>query len=397
MAPITGCSPKEDEARNNRRFAKYPLISVIIHEVGHNYFPMIVNSDERQWTWMDEGLNTFLQFLTEQEWEEKYPSRRGRPKDIVDYMLSDDQVPIMTNSESILQFGPNAYAKPATALNILRETVLGRELFDFAFKEYARRWQWKRPMPADFFRTMEDASGVDLDWFWHGWFYTTDHVDLAIDRVLLYSLETRNPEIDKKNRREERDAEPEDLSLSSGSNQHSLTRNAELPKRADAYPALKDFYNSYDELDVTPKDRADFQELLAGLEGWEKDLLDTSAFFYVIELANLGGLVMPVPLRLENADGSFEELVLPAEIWRLHPAKVRKLLIRRQELRSIEIDPLRQIADADESNNAWPAEIIKTRFQLYKDKEIKNPMQRAIEAEDKSKGKGKGKTEKGGR
>ncbi len=195
MICFNGPRPEKDGTYSAR--TKYGLISVVIHEVGHNYFPMIVNSDERQWTWMDEGLNTFLQYLSEQEWEDQYPSRRGEPSDIVGYMSGPNQVPIMTNSESLLQFGENAYAKPATALNILRETILGRELFDFAFKEYARRWKFKRPMPADFFRTMEDASGVDLDWFWRGWFYSTDHVDLAIGRIQQLNIDTREPSVEK--------------------------------------------------------------------------------------------------------------------------------------------------------------------------------------------------------
>ena len=181
MICFNGPRPEEDGTYKKR--TKYGLISVIIHEVGHNWFPMIVNSDERQWTWMDEGLNTFLQYLTEQEWEEDYPSRAGEPAKIVPYMRGGSQRPIMTGSEEIIQFGPNAYSKPATALNILRETILGRELFDFAFKEYAIRWKFKRPTPADFFRTMEDASGVDLDWFWRGWFYSTDHVDLSLIHI----------------------------------------------------------------------------------------------------------------------------------------------------------------------------------------------------------------------
>jgi hypothetical protein len=377
-------SPKEDGAR---RFGKYPLISVIIHEVGHNYFPMIVNSDERQWTWMDEGLNTFLQFLAEQEWEEEYPSRRGKPADIVEYMLSDDQVPIMTNSESILQFGANAYAKPATALNVLRETVLGRDLFDFAFKEYARRWQWKRPMPADFFRTMEDASGVDLDWFWHGWFYTTDHVDISLDGVYLYSLDTRDPVIDKERQRRERDKTPRDL---------SDTRNAGVPKRVDAYPELKDFYNDYDELAVTAKDRAEFEELVEGLETWEQDLLRTEAHFYVLELSNKGGLVMPLPLSIDYVDGTSEQLTLPAELWRLHSDKVRKLLIRTQEIKAIEIDRYRQTADADLDNNSWPARAVPTRFQLFKDKLPPNPMRQAAEADSAKEGAAKEEGEQDG-
>jgi aminopeptidase N len=165
------------------------MIGVIIHEVGHNFFPMIVNSDERQWSWMDEGLNTFCQYLAEKEWDKDYPARRGEPQDIVPYMKTDktQQVPIMSSSDNIMAFGPNAYAKPATGLNMLRETIMGRELFDAAFKEYARRWAFKSPMPADFFRTMEDASGVDLDWFWKGWFYGTGNIDLGINAVVPYN------------------------------------------------------------------------------------------------------------------------------------------------------------------------------------------------------------------
>ena len=210
MICFNGPRPEDDGTYSKR--TKYALISVIIHEVGHNYFPMIVNTDERQWTWMDEGLNTFLQYLAEVEWEDKYPSRRGDPAKITSYMRSTNQVPIMTNSESLLQFGPNGYSKPATALNILRETILGRELFDFAFKEYARRWMFKRPYPADFFRSVEDASGVDLDWFWRGWFYSTDHVDIAVTDVRHYQIDNGDPAANSRIKREERNAEPETLS-----------------------------------------------------------------------------------------------------------------------------------------------------------------------------------------
>lgn len=364
-------NPKEDEAR---KFAKYPLISVIIHEVGHNYFPMIVNSDERQWTWLDEGINTFLQFLAEQEWEENYPSRRGEAANIVEYMVSDEQVPIMTDSDSLLQFSANSYAKPATALNILRETVLGRELFDFAFREYARRWRFKRPMPADFFRTLEDASGVDLDWFWHGWFYTNDHVDIALDAVRLYSVDSRDPDLEKARLKAEEEARAPSV---------TVERNAGLPRRTDQYPELKDFYNSYDPHLVTGKDRADFEQLLGELEDAEKGLLATGAKFYVLELSNRGGLVMPVLLDIEYQDGSTEALQLPAEIWRYHPERVKKLLIRQQEIRSIEIDRQRQTADADTGNNAWPPRPVPTRFQLFKDKMPSNPMRDAREAAEK--------------
>ena len=366
-------SPKEDEARKK---AKYPLISVIIHEVGHNYFPMIVNSDERQWTWLDEGINTFLQFLAEQEWEENYPSRRGEAANIVEYMLSDEQVPIMTDSDSLLQFSANAYAKPATALNILRETVLGRELFDFAFREYARRWRFKRPMPADFFRTLEDASGVDLDWFWHGWFYTNDHVDIALEKVHLFQLDSRDPEVEKPRLKAEEDAKPITF---------TEERNAGMPRRTDRHPELLDFYNSYDPHAVTDNDRKEYQKLLSELEGFEKELLGTDAYFYVLDLANRGGLVMPVLLDIEYADGSRESLDLPVEVWRYHPKKVSKLLIRKKEIRSIEIDRRQQTADTDTSNNTWPPKPVPTRFQLFKEKVPPNPMKEAKEAAEKKK------------
>lgn len=334
---------------------KYGLISVVIHEVGHNYFPMIVNSDERQWTWMDEGMNTFLQYLAEQEWETHYPSKRGEPKFITEYMASADQVPIMTNSESILQFGNNAYSKPATALNVLRESVLGRELFDFAFKQYARRWEFKRPMPADFFRTMEDASGIDLDWFWYGWFYTTDKVDIAIENVRLFTIDTRNPEIEKARRLKEREAQSETL---------SQQRNRNIPKRVDEVPSLRDFYNTYDELVVTPQDREEYQKFLTGLTDRQKELLQSGMNFYVIDLKNIGGLVMPVILEVEYTDGSREELRLPAEIWRYNNTAVSKLIMTKKEIRSIMLDPHLESADVDLSNNSFPRRPINRRFQL---------------------------------
>ncbi len=364
MICFNGPRPAEDGTYPAR--TKYGLISVVIHEVGHNYFPMIVNSDERQWTWMDEGLNTFLQFLAEQEWETNYPSRRGEAQNITEYMASAAQVPIMTNSESLLQFGNNGYAKPATALNILRETVMGRELFDFAFREYGRRWKFKRPMPADFFRTMEDASGVDLDWFWRGWFYTTDHVDIALETVRLYTLDTRNPDVDKPAQMRDRAAQPETL---------TQQRNKSLPKRVDQFPTLKDFYNTYDELVVTERDREEYQKLLAGLTEPERQLLQSGMNFYVVELKNVGGLVMPVIMEIEYADGSKEELRIPAEIWRLNNFEVSKLIMTKKEIATITLDPHLETADIDLSNNSFPRRPVKSRFQLYKEKTAPNPMQ----------------------
>ncbi|HEY0098972.1 MAG TPA: M1 family metallopeptidase [Pyrinomonadaceae bacterium] len=365
MICFNGPRPQEDGTYSAG--TKYGLISVVIHEVGHNYFPMIVNSDERQWTWMDEGLNSFLQYLAEQEWEENYPSWRGEPQNIREYMASENQVPIMTNSESVLQFGNNAYGKPATALNVLRETVLGRELFDFAFKQYSQRWKFKRPMPADFFRSMEDASGVDLDWFWHGWFYTTDHVDLSIERVRLFQPFTGNPEIDKAARMKERSEEPQTL---------SQERNKNLPKRVDQYPSLRDFYNTYDELVVTERDRAQYQQLLQALTPRERELLQTGLNFYVVDLKNIGGLVSPVIFDIEYMDGTHEMMRIPAEIWRYNNTEVSKLITTNKEIRSISLDPRLETADVDMANNSFPRRPVKSRFQLFKEGQAPpNPMQ----------------------
>ena len=374
MICFNGPRPEKDGTYSKR--TKYGLISVIIHEVGHNYFPMIVNSDERQWTWMDEGITTFLQFLTEQEWEDEYPSRRGEPRDMVNYMKSGYQVPIMTNSESILQFGNNAYGKPATALNVLRETVLGRELFDYAFKEYSRRWMFKRPTPADFFRTMEDASGVDLDWFWRGWFYTTDHTDMAIENVRQYQLETGDPYVDKVRRKKRRDEEPESL---------SEIRNKKLPKRTEKFPELKDFYNEYDELDVTDADRKKFESHLKELDADEKKLLETDNYFYLVDLKNHGGLVMPVILKLTFDDDSTRMLRIPAEIWRYNNQSVSKLILTEKPLKSLSLDPHRETADTQLSNNEFPRTIGKSFFQLEKSKKSKNEMQKQRQAEEAEK------------
>jgi hypothetical protein len=357
MICFNGPRPAPDGSYSAR--TKYGLISVIIHEVGHNYFPMIVNSDERQWTWMDEGINSFLQFLAESEWEENYPSRRGEPKNITDYMLSENQVPIMTNSESVLQFGNNAYGKPATALNILRETILGRELFDFAFKEYARRWKFKRPQPADFFRTMEDASGVDLDWFWRGWFYTTDHVDISIENVRLYQMSTGDPDIEKPLARKEAAEAPETV---------SQQRNKALPKRIDQYPSLRDYYNDYDQYAVTDRDREAYQQFLSRLSESERQLITGGNYFYVVDLKNIGGLVMPVIFGLEYVDGTTEKIMIPAEIWRYNYKEVSKLIVTKKELRSIVLDPNLETADADLSNNFFPRRPSKTRFQVFKER-----------------------------
>ncbi len=371
MICFNGPRPEEDGTYTPR--TKYGLIGVIIHEVGHNYFPMIVNSDERQWTWMDEGLNTFLQYLSEQEWEDNYPSRRGEPQDIVGYMASTNQVPIMTNSESLLQFGPNAYAKPATALNVLRETVLGRELFDFAFKTYAQRWMFKRPQPSDFFRTMEDASGVDLDWFWRGWFYSTDHTDISIENVRWYQADTGDPYVEKEVARQVKAEEPTTF---------SRERNRDLPKRTHAFPELKDFYNEFDEFEVTPQDRREFERFLDRLEDDEKEILNTTYNFFVVDLENIGGLVMPVILQVHYDDNTTEEIRIPAEIWRQDHERVSKLILTEKVIESIVLDPRLETADIDLVNNHYPRQPVKSRFELFKDRERRNEMQKVRDAKE---------------
>ncbi|MDE0866711.1 MAG: M1 family metallopeptidase [Rubripirellula sp.] len=371
MLCFNGPRPEKDGTYS--KATKYGLISVVIHEVGHNFFPMIVNSDERQWTWMDEGLNTFLQYLAEQEWEEDYPSRRGEPRQIVPYMRGGNQRPIMTGSEEILQFGPNAYSKPATALNILRETILGRELFDFAFKEYARRWKFKRPTPSDFFRTMEDASGIDLDWFWRGWFFSTDHVDLAIDGVKLYVIDSGDPDEGAERKRKDRDEIEPTI---------SVEKNQDLKRRIDWQPGLKDFYNSsdYDELAVEESARKSYLKFLEGLDDKQKSLLKRTTNFYEVTFSNVGGLVMPIIVRIHYVDNSNKLVRIPAEIWRSNSQKVRKLLVSDKEIVRLELDPKGETADTEVSNNHWPPRLIPSRFKLFKDSPGRNPMQKTREA-----------------
>jgi hypothetical protein len=320
---------------------KAGLIGVIIHEVGHIYFPMTVNSDERQWTWMDEGLNTFLQFQAEKRWSADFPSRRGEPDDIVEYMVSQNQVPIMTQSDSLLQFGANSYAKPATALVILRETVLGRELFDKAFRDYATRWRFKGPTPYDFFRTMEESSGVDLDWFWRGWFYSTDHVDIALAGITAARLEPADADAAATLRRERADAKPPSLTAS---------RNTQATV-VDRDPAVRDYYDATDRYAATAADRRDAAKALGELSPAEQTARNLTGTFYRFDLRNIGGLVMPVILQLVFTDGSSETVRIPAEIWRRNSERVTWQYVTDKTLQRAELDPLWETADADRSNN----------------------------------------------
>ena len=351
---------------------KNGMLGVIIHEVGHNFFPMIVNSDERQWSWMDEGLNTYVEYLTEELYDNKFPSRRGPAFAIADYMkLPKDQLePIMTNSENIIQFGPNAYAKPATGLNILRETIMGRDLFDYAFKEYSRRWAFKHPTPADLFRTIEDASAEDLDWFWRGWFYSIDPVDIAIDTVkhAVYDASIAAPAARTMGPRGLSKPEVnsfEDISKIRNRNDKSIVF------LTDVDTTLRDFYWRYDR-GLEPYDSVTKQPAMAmpaaeGLTDAEKAKY-ASANLYEVSFLNKGGLVMPIILEFTFEDGTKETQRLPAQIWRKNENKVTKVFLTSKKAVSIQLDPMRETADIDESNNKWPNVSAPSKFALFKSK-----------------------------
>ena len=374
MICFNGGRPEPDGTYSER--TKYGMISVIIHEVGHNFFPMIINSDERQWTWMDEGLNTFVQYLSEKEWDRDYPSWRGPARSIVDYMGGDkSQIsPIMTNSESIWQFGNNAYGKPCVALNILRETVMGRELFDFAFKEYCRRWAFRHPSPADFFRSMEDASAVDLDWFWRGWFYTTDHCDIGIEEVKWLQASSMDPAVEKLIQRSRDEAEP--LNISRARDMEDIPQTY-LEKDAK----LHDFYTLRDKYGIDSEEKQRFEDFMTSLSDEEKAFLKESRNYYEIKFRNIGGLVMPLILRFEYDDGTEEVKRIPAEIWLKTTDTVSKVFVTPKPAFRITLDPYLETADTDLGNNEWPARPMPTRFEIFKEnnegRKEENPMQRA--------------------
>jgi len=368
---------------------KNGMLGVIIHEVGHNFFPMIVNSDERQWTWMDEGLNSFVEYLTEELWDNKFPSKKGPAYTIVDYMKlpKDELEPIMTNSENIARFGPNAYSKPATGLNILRETIMGRELFDYAFKEYARRWAFKHPEPADLFRTMEDASGEDLDWFWRGWFYGTDPCDISLDSVEFAKVDFPKEVPAARSRMVKIDKPAvnafEDI---------SKIRNREDKKinfYVDKNTAAQDFYYKYDRgmvsIDTTVATKVEGSLPIEVVPSDEQDKYKNK-FLYELSFSNKGGLVMPIIVEFTYKDGTKEIDRIPAQIWRHNELKTSKFYVKDKEIASIMIDPLRETADIDTSNNSWGGKAKESKFRAYKAKAGgavrgqsvgKNPMQQA--------------------
>ncbi|UHG90944.1 M1 family metallopeptidase [Spirosoma oryzicola] len=375
MISFNGGRPEADGTYSEQ--TKAGMIGVIIHEVGHNFFPMIVNSDERQWTWMDEGLNTFCQYLAEKEWDYNFPSRRGEPQYIVDYMKSDKAVlsPIMTSSDNVISLGPNAYAKPATALNILRETVMGRELFDYAFKEYARRWAFKSPEPADFFRTLEDASGVDLDWFWKGWFYGVEPVDQDLVEVDWFQVDSGDPVATKAAAKAEAQRRAGTVSK-----QRDAATQAESVVAKDS--SMRDFYNSYDPYAVTDTDKKKYQDYLATLSESERSALEKTAGtnFYTLSLKNKGGVPMPVIIRMEFEDGTDSVARFPAEIWRFNDVSIKKVIATSKKVKQWTLDPYQEIADIDADNNSFPRVSQPTRFQLFRQQQrsgaqSQNPMQ----------------------
>mgnify|MGYP001791329418 CR=1 FL=1 len=326
---------------------KWGMIAVIIHEVGHNFFPMIVNTDERQWTWMDEGINTFLENLTAQEYYPTMPVRFGVPETIGEYMSGNKDFirPIMTNSEQIMQFGYNAYAKPSAALYVLRNTIMGQELFDAAFKEYAQRWKFKQPGPADFFRTMEDASAVDLDWFWRGWFYTTDYVDVSVEDVKWYRV--ANPEA----KVEKTVSADQDAISSANSNESENAKNwPDAPQEItvtdtdDRY--FGEFRNRTNDNDIRRK-------------YGEKNL-------YEVTFKNEGGLVTPLLVEFTYADGSTETEYIPAEVWRKNEQQVTKVFAKDKEAVKITLDPNRGTADANTKDNIFPRVEEKSRFEQFR-------------------------------
>ncbi|MFD2917345.1 M1 family metallopeptidase [Psychroserpens luteus] len=353
--------PDENGKYDDR--TKYGMMSVIIHEVGHNFFPMIVNSDERQWTWMDEGLNTFMQYVAEQDFgawnpgalstgDASYPSRRGPAKNITKYMggNQDKIAPIMTKGLNTYQFGNNAYGKPATSLNILRETVMGRELFDYAFKEYTHRWMFKHPTPEDFFRTMEDASAFDLDWYWRGWFYTTDWVDIGLKDVKKYYVSSV-PNQYAKNYAATNNRNLDDLNwvylVEEGSEE--FDEKLREGTSADNSPTLKEY-------------------MMDNFSAEERKTIKQPKYFYNITFEKPGGLVMPIIVEFTYADGTTKTETYPAQIWRFNDNEVSKAIASEKEIVSIKVDPKLETADIDTSNNSWPKEVKESDFDAFKNK-----------------------------
>lgn len=338
---------RPDENGVTSKQIKNGMIGVIIHEVGHNFFPMIVNSDERQWSWMDEGLNTFMQFMAEQELGTNFPSRRGVPKNIVPYMSGNQNFlePIMSNSEGLIDFGSNAYGKPATGLNILRETIMGRELFDHAFKVYANRWKFKHPTPEDFFRTMEDASAVDLDWFFRGWFYSTDYVDIGIKDVIQYYVsETPTKELKDATIKKRRFGEEKGPYLYLiPEKSEELNQNKKRPMQVSSVKLLSEY-------------------IAQNFSTEEKANIKNPKYFYEVEFDKPGGMLMPIIVEITYEDDTKENFKFPAQIWRKSNETAKRVFATEKVIKKIQIDPKLETADVDVTNNSWPKENVKSKF-----------------------------------
>ena len=310
-----------------------------------------------------------------------YPSRRGPAYKIADYMRGDKSniSPIMTNSESIRQFGNNAYGKPATALNILRETIMGRELFDYAFKVYCERWKFKHPTPADFFRTMEDASAVDLDWFWRGWFFSTDHVDIALSNVKLFQLNTQDPTTEKAFSKDQYNNSDVHIGETRNKNHIDVTVN-------EKDTLIDDFYGTRDIYKVDALDLKEYKALKNRLDEDKINLLNVGYFFYELTFDNIGGLVMPLIIKISYMDNTTEVVRIPAEVWRAKENVVTKVLILNKEVASFQLDPFLETADTDLQNNTWPKKVLPSRYDLFQERKMRmqqreNPMQRQIRAD----------------
>ena len=365
----------EEDGTYSQR-AKEACILVTIHEVGHNYFPMIINSDERQWAWFDEGINSFMQFVAEQEWDNNYPSRGGPPHLITDYMASDrdNLEPIMTNSENIIDYGSNAYDKPATALNILRETIMGRELFDYAFKEYCKTWAFKHPTPSDFFRIMEEASGVDLDWFWRGWFYGIDAVDISLDSIDWFKVDMENNPVAKTDTFSNKAKKPFRYLTQIRNEEEGI----QFPVAQDS--SIRDIYTNYQPWDTQDSISTGYYTRYSEVyTDEEKKEQFSDKNYYQLHFSNKGGLVMPVIIEWTFKDGTTEVETIPVGIWRKNESKFKKVFVKDKEVTGIVIDPYRETADIDESNNNWPVKELPSRFEVFKANKYDggdNPMQK---------------------
>ena len=338
--------PQPDGTYSER--TKRGMIGVITHEVGHNFFPMIVNSDERQWTWMDEGINSFVEILSELDYDPNFFTG-NLPKDIVRYMSMDQDnlSPIMSQGDYVKNFGPNAYTKPAAGLYMLRQTIMGPELFDYAFRTYSQRWMFKHPSPADFFRTMEDASAMDLDWFWRGWFYTTDYNDIGVKDVKKFYLTDQPTEAAKQL------AKRYNMNLADYEGKLVFFEQEKEGVPVDSKKAL--------EIDVIKNHMATMTE------EQRATLKEAPNFFYQVTFEKPGGLVMPIIVELEYVDGSKERHTFPAQIWMKNDEEVSKVFRTTKAIKKITLDPDLETADIDTSNNSWPKKD-DSKFDKFKQK-----------------------------